>query len=89
MRILEECLALKGDREGDGARRKNQLEKRVRFTKSIMTQMSRTKEESQFNHYSGANEVSSVAFVDDYQWRINHRQCNELRVVFSRVVNPE
>lgn len=56
----------------DGARRENKLDRRVRFTESQMTQMLRTKKEIQFNHYSGVNEVSSVAFVDDDQWRINH-----------------
>lgn len=52
----------------------NKLNKRMRFTESIMTQILRTEREGQFNHYSGADEVSSVAFVDDDQWRINHRQ---------------
>lgn len=57
---------------------KTSLDKRVRFTKSIMTQMFRTKEEGQFNHYSGANEASSVALTDDDQWRINRRLCSKL-----------
>lgn len=57
----------------DGARRENEHDRRVRFTDSQMTQMCRTKKETQSNHYSGVNEVSSVALVDDGQWRINHQ----------------
>lgn len=79
-------------REGDGARRKSELSERVRFTESIMTHMFLTKKESQFNHYSGANEVSSVALTEDDQWRINHRQRSLVESIecdLPRVGNPE
>ena len=66
MRIVDESLV----EPGDGARRENKLNNRVCSTESTMTQILHTKEETQFNHYSGADEVSSVAFVDDDKWRI-------------------
>lgn len=85
-------LWVEGEGEGDGARREDELDERMRSTESVMTQTFRTKKEGQFKHYSRANEVSSVAFIGDDQWRINHRQCQRLSVVspkIARVANPK